>query len=315
MATTAAVKAQPGRAPRPRARRNLLETVTESGLFKFLILACIVVNALMLGYDANYGPGNPHRALIEQWNTIFLYIFTAELALEFLAQGPRRYVRNGWNWFDVIIVAASWAAAAPGVTALRAFRVVRVFRLVSNVPQMQRVVEALMRAMPGIFATMSILAIVYYIAAIMATTLFGQRFPEMFGDLAKSGALLFQLTLFDDWGATVTAVSAVYPWAWGFFLVFTVLSAFAVLNLFIGVIVDAVQEARNAELKQDVKEIERDVGKIEREVDKIEDEVEDIAEAQEDAVALQRRVLDEVRALRAEVAALRGGDGASTNLS
>jgi voltage-gated sodium channel len=154
--------------------------------------------------------------------------------------------------------------------------------------------------MPGIFATISVLAIVFYIGAIMATTLFGQEFPERFGDLTRSSLVLFQLTLFDDWGNIVTEVGAVYPWAWAFFLAFTILSAFAVLNLFIGVIVDAVQEARSAELTQEVKDIERDVSEIE-------EDVEDIAEAQEDAALLQRRILDEMREVKAQLAALRGG--------
>lgn len=280
-------------------RRNFMAVLTESSLFKLFILLCIIVNSLMLGYDAHFGPTNQYRPLIEQWNTIFLYIFTVELVLEFIAQGPRRYVRNGWNWFDVIIVGVSWASAAPGVTALRAFRVIRVFRLVSNVPQMQRVVEALVRALPGIAATISVLAIVFYIGAIMATTLFGADFPARFGDLLKSSLVLFQLTLFDDWGNIVSEVGAVHPWAWVFFLAFTILSAFAVLNLFIGVIVDAVQEARSAELTKEVKEIERDVSEIE-------EDVEDIAEAQEDAVVIQKRILDELQHLRAEVARLRG---------
>jgi len=295
MANGAAAAAATPQIKGAQARRNPLLIITDSGVFKFLILACIIVNSIMLGYDAHNGPNNPYSDLIARWDDIFLYIFTAELALEFLAQGPRAWIRSGWNWFDVVIVGVSWLSAAPGVTALRAFRVIRVFRLVSNVPQMQRVVEALMKAMPGIIATTSILAIVYYISAIMATTFFGERFPQQFGDLGKSALVLFQLTLFDDWGSIVSSVGAVYPWAWAFFLTFTVVSAFAVLNLFIGVIVDAVQEARNEEVKS-----------IGKEVHQIEGEVGVIAEAQEDAVALQRRMLEEMRALRAEVAAIRG---------
>ncbi len=168
---------------------------------------------------------------------------------------------------------------------------------------MKRVVEALVRALPGVFATMSILVIVFYIGAIMATTFFGQQFPERFGDLQRSALVLFQLTLFDDWGNIVSEVGRVYPWAWAFFLAFTVLSAFAVLNLFIGVIVDAVQEARSAELKKDVKEIGKDVSDIE-------EGVEDIAEAQVREQAAQAQILAEMRALRAEISALRtGGTG------
>lgn len=294
-AATTATSAQSNGAAK-RRRRNPLQIITESGVFKFFILACIIVNSILLGYDAHNGPDNPYRVLIAHWDDIFLYIFTAELALEFLAQGPRGWSSSGWNWFDFVIVGVSWLSAAPGITALRTFRVIRVFRLVSNVPQMQRVVEALMKAMPGILATLSILAIVYYIGAIMATTLYGQRFPEQFGDLGRSALVLFQLTLFDDWGAIVSEIGAVYPWAWAFFLTFTVVSAFAVLNLFIGVIVDAVQEARAGEI--------RSIGK---EVEEIEEEVEDIAEAQMDAAQMQKRMLDELRAMRAEMAAMRAG--------
>ena len=291
---------------RDTAPRSALERVTESNLFKFFIFACIVANSLMLGYDAHFGPTNQFREQIAFWDDIFLYIFTVEIALEFIACGPRRWAGNGWNWFDFVIIAVSWLSAAPGVTALRAFRVIRVFRLVSNVPQMQRVVEALVRAMPGVFATLSILAIVFYIGAIMATTFFGQEFPQRFGDLQKSALVLFQLTLFDDWGNIVAEIGEVYPWAWAFFLTFTVLSAFAVLNLFIGVIVDAVQEARSAEMTEDVKEIEEDVSEIERDVSEIEEDVEDIAEAQQDAAKMQKLILEQLQSMRAELNALRG---------
>lgn len=297
--------AQAEMAPPVARRKHLVQQLTESRSFKIFIFACIVINALMLGYDANVGAANPYRLQIELWNEIFLCIFTLELAFEFMAAGPRAWSKNGWNWFDFVIVGLSWVSAAPGITALRAFRVIRVFRLVSNVPQMQRVVEALVRAFPGVFATMSILVIVFYIGAIMATTLFGEQFPDRFGDLSRSALVLFQLTLFDDWGNIVSEVGRIYPWAWAFFLVFTVLSAFAVLNLFIGVIVDAVQEARSAELTRGLKEIKSEVSEIEV-------GVEDIAGAQDDAVMAQRRLLEEIRALRAEVAALRQGQSASS---
>jgi voltage-gated sodium channel len=276
---------------KPTTPKAAIEAVTESAWFKFFIVGCIVVNSLLLGLDAHLGPDNAFNAQFTLWDDIFLYIFTIELLLEFWAQGWRRWVGSGWNWFDAVIVGASWLSAVPGVTALRAFRVVRVFRLVSAAPQMQRVVEALVRAMPGVVATLSILAIVFYIGAIMATTLFGQAFPERFGDLQKSAMVLFQLALFDDWGAIVNEVGAVFNWAPVFFLTFTVLSAFAVLNLFIGVIVDAVQDARDAEVSRDVKEME--------------DEVEELAEAQEDAVKVQQKILDEIRLIRDELSALR----------
>jgi voltage-gated sodium channel len=269
-----------------------IEAITENGVFKFFILACIIANSAALGYNAHFGDDNRYQGLIQRLDDYFLWIFTAELALEFLAQGPRRWVRGGWNWFDFFIVAISYASSIPGVTALRTFRVFRVFRLISNVPQMRRVVEALIGALPGIVATVMVLAVVFYIGAVMATMFF--RGEEGFNNLGESAISLFALANFDGFGDTIVRLDHHHPFAWAFIIGFTVLAAFAVLNLFIGVIVDAVQETRDVKTQE-----------IAENVEEIEEDVEDIQEAQEDAAVLQRRILDELSALRAEVAALR----------
>jgi len=276
---------------------RILQALTESWAFKNFILLCIVINAIALGVDANFGESNPWHRYIEQLDDIFLAIFTLELVLEFLAQGVRRYVNDGWNLFDCIVVGISYIAMSPAIAALRTLRVLRVLRLVSNVPPMRRVVEALIGAAPGIIATTMVLAVVFYIGSVMATTLFAERFPEEFGDLGRSALKLFQLTLFDDWGTTVAALNAVYPWAWVFILGFTILSAFAVLNLFIGVIVDAVQETRMSEQTEAIK----------REVDEIDLSVGGLSEQQSAAQQDLRIILRELKTMRAELAAMRGG--------
>ncbi len=273
----------------------LFRWITQNWLFENFILLCIIANAIALGLDANFGESWQYHHLIEDADKYFLWIFTVELILEFLAQGPRRYFSNGWNIFDVLVVSISYIAISPAISALRTLRVLRVFRLVSAVPQMRRVVEALFGAMPGILATSAILFVVFYIGAVMATTLFHSE--EGFRDLGESALSLFALTQFDGWGDTIARLNAVYPWAWTFLMGFTVIAAFAVLNLFIGVIVDAVQETRNeqtAEIKADVDVIEENVGEIQ--------------EMQEDAATVQKQLLDEVRALRTEVAALRAAN-------
>jgi voltage-gated sodium channel len=286
------VRAPAPRAKAKRARRGgiaLFRWLTKNIVWELFILAAIIANAAILGYDAHFGETNRYHALIEQWNMYFLYLFTAEIVLEFLAEGPRRYFSRGWNLFDLLVVGLSYIAVNPAISALRTLRVVRVFRLISAVPQMRRVVEALFSAMPGILATLAILAIVFYIGAVMGTTLFHQE--AGFRDLGESALTLFALSQFDGWGETIARLQPNYPYAWFFVLSFTVIAAFAVLNLFIGVIVEAVQHAPREEIKE--------------ELDDLESDVEDIAEAQEDAAALQRRLLDEIRGLRAEVAALR----------
>jgi len=282
------------RAPGPKPKRAggipLFRWLTRNAVWDIFILLCIVANAAILGYDAHYGETNPHHALIDQWNMYFLWIFTAELVFEFFAQGPRAYFRSGWNWFDLIVVGMSYIAVNPAISALRTLRVVRVFRLISAVPQMRRVVEALFGAMPGIIATFAILAIVFYIGAVMGTTLFHEE--DGFRNLGESLLTLFALSQFDGWGDTIARLQPDYPFAWAFVMGFTVVAAFAVLNLFVGVIVEAVQQAPQEEIKE--------------ELDEVQEEVEGIASAQDDAAIVQQRVLEELRALRAEIAAMRG---------
>lgn len=294
-AATVGVQARPAKKFKAKSVNRggiaLFSWLTRNPIWDTFILLCIIANAAILGYDAHYGEASQYHGQIEQWNSYFLYIFTAELALEFLAQGPKRYFRSGWNWFDIIVIGLSYIAVNPAISALRTLRVVRVFRLVSAVPQMRRVVEALFGAMPGILASFAILAVVFYIAAVMGTTLFHN--DEGFRDLGQALLTLFALSQFDGWGDTIQRLQGQSPYAWVYVIGFTIVAAFAVLNLFIGVIVEAVQAAPQEAIKEELEDVQEDV--------------EGIAEAQEDAAVVQQRVLEELRALRAEVAALRGG--------
>lgn len=279
-------------------------SIVNASWFKNFILACIVANAISLGMDAHLGDQNPLHQTLSNLDLYFLAIFTAEIILKLLACGPRGFLRDPWNVFDSLVVVLSYVATMPFISALRTLRVLRVLRLVSAVPQMRRVVEALFGAMPGILASLAVLAVVFYISAVMATTLFGST-HDAFADLGASAITLFQLSQFDGWGEMVVDLNGTYPWAWAFMIGFTVIAAFAVLNLFIGVIVDAVQETRDAVTQG----IADDVQEIEREVEDIEEGVQDITEAQDRAAVERAQILDELRGLREQIAALRTGLG------
>ena len=288
---TAGVQRKPKAKSKDRGGIPLFRWLTRNWVWDTFILLCIIANAAILGYDAHMGEAGPYHQMIEEWNTYFLFIFTAELVLEFFAQGPRKYFSSGWNIFDVFVIGLSYIAFSPAISALRTLRVVRIFRLVSAVPQMRRVVEALFSALPGILASFAILAVVFYIAAVMGTTLFHS--DPGFSDLGVAMLSLFALSQFDGWGDTIQRLQEQNPYAWIYVIGFTIIAAFAVLNLFIGVIVEAVQAAPQEEIKEEIEDVQ--------------EEVSDIATAQEDAAVVQQRILEEVRALRAEVAALRGG--------
>ncbi len=126
--------------------------------------------------------------------------------------------------------------------SLRALRVLRVLRLITALPSLKRVVAGLLAALPGMGSIVLLIALIYYVFAVMATKLFGDAKPELFGTLGDSLFTLFTVMTLEGWVDGVTKpVMETHPWAWIFFIVFIVFTTFMVLNLFIGVVVNAMQ--------------------------------------------------------------------------
>jgi voltage-gated sodium channel len=217
----------------------------ESRAFALAITIVIVINAISLGLETS-----PRvMAAIGPWlraiDTAALWIFTVELTLK-LTVWRGRFFRSGWNLFDLAIVAIAWLPAAGPLAVLRALRIMRVLRLVSVVPQMRAVVGALLRALPGMGSIVAVLMLVFYVAAVMATGLFGAAFPDWFGSIGASMYSLFQIMTLESWSmGIVRPVMEVYPLAWLFFVPFIVATSFTVLNLFIALIVNSMQNLQS----------------------------------------------------------------------
>jgi voltage-gated sodium channel len=180
-----------------------------------------------------------------------------------------------------VVIGIALIPASEAFSVLRALRILRVLRLVALVPSMRGVVAALLTAVPGMASIAALLGLLLYIAAVMATQLFGDAVPDRFGDLGTSLFTLFQVMTTDDWANVARAAMVAQPLAWIFFVVYLLVSTFAVLNLFIAVVVRAMEEQVARDVKADVAEHQRS-----------------------DAVAAAT-ILEEVRALRTEVAELR----------
>lgn len=205
---------------------------------KFIIVV-ILVNAAVLGLLTSA----PMRESTGPWlpmiDTVCLVIFVIELVIKLYAfRGT--FFRSAWNIFDFVVIAVALVPGS-GFAVLRALRVLRVLRLVSMLPALRRVVEALVRAVPGILSIGALLLVLFYVAAVMSTMLFGNSFDEYFGTIGRSLASLFQTMTMDNWSDIAREVTGVYGWAWAFFVPFILLSAFTVLNLFIAVMVDAMR--------------------------------------------------------------------------
>ena len=218
-----------------------MRELIESPLFGASVMVVIVLNAIVLGLETSDAVMEKAGPLLRVLDTAALWFFTLELTLKlFVYRG--RFFRGGWNLFDFAIVAVSWIPAAGPLTVLRALRVVRVLRLVSVVPQMRAVVGALFKALPGMASIIAVLALVFYVAAVMATKLFGSEFPEWFGSIGASMYTLFQIMTLESWSeGIVRPVMQQFPGAWLFFLPFIIITSFTVLNLFIALIVNSMQ--------------------------------------------------------------------------
>lgn len=230
------------------------------------IIGLVVLNAAVVGLETVAGlPGNVGVAL-HAVDRALLAAFVLELGLKLLAHGAR-FFRSGWNLFDLAVIGVALVPDGGALSIFRVLRVLRVLRLVSAVPQLRLVVECLVRSLPGMGSIALLLGILYYLFAVLATKLFGSDFPQWFGSLWISTFSLFQIMTLEGWADIARAVMDVHPGAWVYFMSFILLSTFTVLNLFIGLIVKAMEdpgrpgadEARVlAELRNEIRALRRE---------------------------------------------------------
>lgn len=227
--------------PGPTGWRSRVAEFIESARIQQFIIALIIVNAITLGLETFPAVTQRFGAALHSLDAALLAVFVVELLLKLLGHGLR-FFRSGWNLFDLVVVGIALLPATGGLSVLRALRVLRVLRLVSAIPKMRFVVESLARSLPGLGSIGLLLGVFFYVFSVMATKLFGQHFPQWFGTLYGSMFSLFQIMTLEGWAEIARAIMAQYPLAWLFFLTFILLATFTVLNLFIAVIVNAMQE-------------------------------------------------------------------------
>jgi voltage-gated sodium channel len=252
------------------------------------VVGLILLNAVTLGLETSETATARWGGALQAVDAALLWVFTAELALRIYAFRGR-FFRDPWGVFDLVVVGIAWVPATESLSVLRALRVLRVLRLVSVVPSLRVVVEAMLAALPGMGSIVALMLLIFYVAAVMATKLYGATMEEEFGTLGASLFTLFQLMTLDDWANIVKPAMEKHPYALLFFLPFILVATFVVLNLFIGVIVESIQSLREQR------------------------EAAGVAESREAAHADAAALMREIKALRAEVSALRaerrGGSG------
>lgn len=267
--------ATPAADGRPGLRRSLAAFV-ESPRVQRLIIALILLNAVTLGLETFPPVMARAGAALHVIDQMLLAVFVLELTLKLFAHGAR-FFRSAWNLFDFVVVGIALLPSAGALSVLRALRVLRVLRLMSAVPKMRFVVESLGRSLPGLGSIGLLLLLFFYVFAVMATKLFGASFPQWFGSLWASMFSLFQIMTLEGWADIAREIMAVEPGAWIFFLAFILLATFTVLNLFIAVIVNAMQEPhtpvehRPVATSEDVADLRAEIAELRRALEKATD--------------------------------------------
>jgi voltage-gated sodium channel len=246
--------------------RQRTRSLIERRRFDHAITAVIVINAIGLGLETSPEIMARFGAIIYALDRTAIAIFVVELLMKLFAY-RFNFFRSGWNIFDFVIVSVALVPASQQFSVLRALRILRALRLVSVVPSMRKVIVGLFRAIPSIGTVILMLLLLFYISAVMATNLFGAAFPEWFGSFGASLYTLFQIMTLESWSmGIVRPVMEEFPYAWVYFVPFILLTAFIVLNLFIGVIVTAMSEATDAEAHDERGEILRELRALGEEV-------------------------------------------------
>ena len=263
--------------------RETVSRLVSAPRFERTITFLIVVNAIILGLETSERAMAAAGTLLTTIDQMILAVFVIEVAARIFVSGRQAW-RDPWLVFDFTVVAIALVPATGDLSVLRALRVLRVLRLISTVSSMCRVVSGLLNALPGMGSIVALLTLLFYVFSVMATKLYGADFPEWFGTVGSSAFSLFQIMTLESWSqGIVRPVMEVHPFAWVFFVPFILATSFTVLNLFIGIIVDAMQSEHEQELEEE--------------------------RAQQKAEA--EHLMEEIRALRRDVAQLgtRIGEG------
>lgn len=231
--------------------RKLLREFLEHHKVQRFIISLIVINAITIGFETNHSLMERSGEIFNQFDFVILVIFILEIVLKIYAYGWR-FFTNAWNLFDFFIVAIAAMPAAGVFSVFRTLRILRTLRLLKNVPKLRIIIESLIKAVPSIGWIILLLAIIFYIFAVVGTNIYGEVFPQWFGTMGESIFTLFQIMTLESWSSGIARpILEEMPYAWVFFVPFILIATYTTLNIFIAIVVNTMNELHMAEIKEE----------------------------------------------------------------
>ena len=230
--------------------KNIIQTIIETNYFNNLITFLILFNGVTLGLATSQDIMLQYGTLLNSLDHIIIAIFTLEIIMRIYVH-RLKFFKDPWSLFDFFVVSISLIPANDGLSILRVLRVLRLFRLLTVVPQMRLIISAILSVIPGMASVSLVLLLFFYVFAIISTNLFNDTFPQWFGSLGESMYTLFQIMTLESWSMGIARpVMEVYPYAWIFFVIYILIVTFIMVNLFIGLVVDAIFTIKNRDADQ-----------------------------------------------------------------
>lgn len=220
----------------------------------YIILAVIILNSIILGMETSPTINSRFGSMLQLVDFSFTIFFIAEITIKIIAYG-KDFFRSSWNLFDFFIIVFTALPFWGNISILRAFRILRALRIMSLVPKLQLVIRGFFDSLWGLLSVATVLILLLYVSAVLATILYGKSFPQFFGSFSQSLFSMFQITTLEGWPDIVRNIMKVDPYAWLFFIPFIIITTFSVFNLLIGIIVNSMQKVHEEDQDQTLAEI------------------------------------------------------------
>ena len=240
----------------PNSLQEQFEKIRSNKAFEFFVIGVIIFSALIAGvktYDVS--PALLSVVTVLDWTITLIFLF--ELTIRFLGEPNKlKFFNKAWNVFDTLIVAISLIPIQDSEMAVlgRLIRIFRVLRMVSVIPELRILLDSLFKALPQLGYILLLMFILFYLYGAVGSTLFAEINPVLWGDISISLLTLFRVMTFEDWTDVMYETMEVYSWSWIYYLTFIFFTAFAFLNMVIGVVVNVLDEEHKRIAKQEAKD-------------------------------------------------------------
>ena len=233
--------------------QKFAERVVRSSIFEYFIIALILLSGAILGLRTVPEIADQYGDVMTWGNRAILTVFIIEAALKMLALSPKphRYFADGWNIFDFTIIVMSLVPATGSFAMVaRLGRLLRVLRLISTIEDLRLIVAALVKSIPNVGHILMLMSVIVYIYAIIGIQLFQEHDPEHWGNIGIAILTLFEIITLEGWIDVNEKAMELNSWAWVYFVSFVIVGTFVVVNLFIAVVINNLDRAKEEALKE-----------------------------------------------------------------